>query len=622
MPERMPEMSPEDRARTLDVLQHHWGYDALRPMQQEAVAAGLLGRDSLLVMPTGGGKSLCYQLPPLVAGRVDIVVSPLIALMEDQIASLRSVGVEAAAMHSGLSNQAHHEVLDGIRDGRWSLLFCAPERVVDPRWIEVMRAMRIGAIAIDEAHCISDWGHDFRPEYRQLAGLRKHFPGVSMHAFTATATPKVRDDIIRQLGLVDPVELVGHFDRPNLVYRILPKDGATDRIASTLDRHRGEGAIVYCRSRSETERYAESLRKRGLDAGHYHAGMDASTRERVQRAFKDERLDVVCATVAFGMGIDRSNVRCVIHASLPASIEQYQQETGRAGRDGLEAECVLLYSAGDVVRWKEFIDREAQESGDEANASRRHHHLTAMQAYARTIRCRHRTLVEHFGQELETNAETGCGACDVCLGEVVALPGSTLIARKILSAVARVEQSFGIGHVVKVLRGVMDESVQRRGHHELSVFGLLADHTAKGLTNLVHQCVDLGLLERTPGDRPVVRLTEEGMAAMKGRLEVQFTRPPEGTSTRRTKADTADWEGVDRSLFERLREWRKTVAASEGVPPYVVFGDRTLRALAKAKPTELGALLEVSGIGAAKSQKYGESVLSVVSDAIRASAKS
>ena len=322
------------------------------------------------------------------------------------------------------------------------------------------------------------------------------------------------------------------------------------------------------------------------------------------------------------MGIDRSNVRCVIHASLPASIEQYQQETGRAGRDGLEAECVLLYSAGDVVRWKEFIDREAQESGDEANASRRHHHLTAMQAYARTIRCRHRTLVEHFGQELKTNAETGCGACDVCLGEVVALPGSTLIARKILSAVARVEQSFGIGHVVKVLRGVMDESVQRRGHHELSVFGLLSDHSAKGLTNLVHQCVDLGLLERTPGDRPVVRLTEEGMAAMKGRLEVQFTRPPEGTSTRRTKADTADWEGVDRSLFERLREWRKTVAASEGVPPYVVFGDRTLRALAKAKPTELGALLEVPGIGAAKSQKYGESVLGVVSDAVRASAKS
>jgi len=309
------------------------------------------------------------------------------------------------------------------------------------------------------------------------------------------------------------------------------------------------------------------------------------------------------------MGIDRSNVRCVIHASLPASIEQYQQETGRAGRDGLEAECVLLYSAGDVVRWKEFIDREAQESGDEANASRRHHHLTAMQAYARTIRCRHRTLVEHFGQELETNAETGCGACDVCLGEVVALPGSTLIARKILSAVARVEQSFGIGHVVKVLRGVMDESVQRRGHHELSVFGLLADHSAKGLTNLVHQCVDLGLLDRTPGDRPVVRLTEEGMAAMKGRLEVQFTRPPEGTSTRRTKADTADWEGVDRSLFERLREWRKAVAAREGVPPYVVFGDRTLRALAKSKPTELGALLEVPGIGAAKSQKYGESVL-------------
>ena len=511
-----------------------------------------------------GERALCYQLPPLVAGRVDIVVSPLIALMEDQIASLRSVGVEAAAMHSGLSNQAHHEVLDGIRDGRWSLLFCAPERVVDPRWIEVMRAMRIGAIAIDEAHCISDWGHDFRPEYRQLAGLRKHFPGVSMHAFTATATPKVRDDIIRQLGLVDPVELVGHFDRPNLVYRILPKDGATDRIASTLERHRGEGRLCIAAadpkpngtpSRCENAAWMRDITTRAWTR---------RLRERVQRAFKDERLDVVCATVAFGMGIDRSNVRCVIHASLPASIEQYQQETGRAGRDGLEAECVLLYSAGDVVRWKEFIDREAQESGDEANASRRHHHLTAMQAYARTIRCRHRTLVEHFGQELETNAETGCGACDVCLGEVVALPGSTLIARKILSAVARVEQSFGIGHVVKVLRGVMDESVQRRGHHELSVFGLLADHSAKGLTNLVHQCVDLGLLERTPGDRPVVRLTEEGMAAMKGRLEVQFTRPPEGTSTRRTKADTADWEGVDRSLFERLREWRKPWRPAKG----------------------------------------------------------
>src|SRR5271163_790117 len=344
-------------AEVLAVLRRFWGYENLRPLQAEAINAGLERRDSLVVMPTGGGKSLCYQVPPAVAGRTDIVVSPLIALMKDQVDALRACGYPAVALHSGIDPAKIRDLERELAAGRHHLIFVAPERLLTPRFLELAARLKVSTFAIDEAHCISQWGHDFRPEYRQLAELKTRFPGASVHAYTATATERVRGDIVDQLGLKDPAVLVGSFDRPNLLYRVRPKLDVNAQIAATLRRHKGEAAIVYSISRNDTERIAAYLARDGVRAAAYHAGMEADDRRRTQDRFAAEEIDVVVATVAFGMGIDRSDIRCVIHAAIPKSIEAYQQETGRAGRDGLPAECVLFYSAADAIRWRSLMER-------------------------------------------------------------------------------------------------------------------------------------------------------------------------------------------------------------------------------------------------------------------------
>jgi len=604
---------PATDARIAAVLSRWWGFDRLRPLQAEAIGAALAGRDSLVVMPTGGGKSLCYQLPPLVGETTDVVVSPLVALMKDQVDALEAIGYPAAAIHGGMSQEERAAVRDRLAAGELRLLFSAPERLVNTGLLDLLARVGVKRFAIDEAHCISQWGHDFRPEYRQMALLRERFPAASIHAFTATATPRVRDDIARQLNLRDPALLVGTFDRPNLVYRVVPR---ADRVAQTLrilGRHRGEASIVYCISRKETERIAARLAAEGLLARPYHAGLDARERHATQEAFSAETIDVVVATVAFGMGIDRSDVRLVLHTSLPKSLEAYQQETGRAGRDGLAAECVLLYSSADVFSWESLVRKSAAESDLDEQEQERHvaaqmEHLHAMRRYAQAARCRHAALSEYFGQAY---AAAACGACDVCLGETESLADATVTAQKILSCVARVGERFGVRHVCEVLRGAKTDGVLRHGHDRLSTFGLLAALEQRAAENLVHQLLDQELLARSAGDRPVVMLNAKSWEVLRGTREVVLLEP-RGGKTRTTKVEADDWEGVDRDLFERLRRWRRRIAEARGKPAWTILDDKALRVIARDKPSSPAALLRCKGIGDKRLADFGAAILDLV----------
>ncbi|MCE9614704.1 MAG: DNA helicase RecQ [Lentisphaerae bacterium] len=620
-----PSLAPADMARVQAVLRQYWGYDTLRPLQAEAIACAMAGRDALTVLPTGGGKSLCYQIPPMLDGKLDIVVSPLIALMKDQVDGLREAGYPAAALHSGMDAAERRAVHTALRAGQVHLLFVSPERLVMDDFLAMLKGLAVRRFAIDEAHCISQWGHDFRPEYRQLAILRQHVPHASLHAYTATATPRVREDILQQLRLKDAAVLVGRFDRANLIYRVLPKTDVRDQTAAAIARHAGEAVIVYCLSRKDTESLAAWLKSRGVRAAHYHAGMGNEERHRTQEAFADESLDVVVATVAFGMGIDRSNVRCVVHTSLPKSIEHYQQETGRAGRDGLEAECVLFYSGGDIMRWKAILEkRQAAEAGEEgdnaadgaqtaaAEAARRVQLelLRGMQRFCTSAHCRHHALSAYFGQTYE---RPNCGACDVCLDEVEEVSDGTVLAQKVLSCVVRVEQRFGIGHVVDVLVGAETEAMRRSGHTELSTYGIVKDLSAPALTAVVYQLVDQGLLVRTEGERPVLQLSETSRAVLHGQQTVRLLKPRERLRKHTVRGEKS-LEGVDSGLFEALRRWRQEEAQRRHVPAYVIFHDTTLTELARLRPRDVGGLAGVTGMGEKKLAQWGEAVCAVIAE--------
>lgn len=584
-------------------VKKYWGYDALRPLQEVAIGAGIEGRDSLVVMPTGGGKSLCYQVPPLVARRTDVVISPLIALMKDQVDSLRQIGYPAAALHSGLDPRALQEIEMGLAEDRYRLVFAAPERLVSDRFLQWLARAQIRNFAVDEAHCISHWGHDFRPEYRQLAELKQRLPGISLHAFTATATVRVRDDILTQLRLRDPVELVGNFDRPNLIYRVLPRVDARTQTLDVLRRHAGAAAIVYCLSRRETEELAEWLSQHGVRAAHYHAGLDAELRRRTQDDFMAEQIDVVVATVAFGMGIDRSDVRCVVHTAMPKSIEHYQQEAGRAGRDGLAAECVLLYSAADAMRLQSLIERSAAAAEAPPEVVETGTRLLQhMRSYASGLRCRHAALSEYFGQRYEGGP---CGACDVCLGEVSGVEDGTVTAQKILSCIARTEQRFGAVHIADILVGAKTARITQWRHDRLSTYGLLSEIPRKAVLNLIYQLVDQGLIDRSEGDRPILQLNSRSRDVLRGDCAVQLQQPRGAAKVERTRVESESWEGVDRGLFESLRGLRRELAVARGVPAYVIFGDATLRELARLRPCTLEEFARVRGVGEKKLADLG-----------------
>ncbi len=607
--------SAGDMERALDVVRRTFGFNGLRPLQDKAIAAVLEQRDALVVLPTGGGKSLCYQAPALVRPGLTVVVSPLISLMQDQIDALRACGVAAGMLNSGQESHERHEIERELAHGRLKLLYLAPERLMQDGMLARLAAQEIAGIAIDEAHCISHWGHDFRPEYRTLGELRRARPDLSIQAYTATATPRVQGDIIGALGLRDPCVIVGCFDRPNLTYRAVGRRDLLAQVMSVVERHAGQAGIVYCLRRSDVEKLCAELVQRGVRAAPYHAGMDAADRRRTQSRFQREEIDVVVATVAFGMGIDRSDVRFVVHASLPKGVEQYSQETGRAGRDGLPAECVLFYGGSDFHGWKRLIERSAREAlaagvesalGDLEHALERIGHVWH---FATAATCRHRALCEYFGQRF---GDSACGACDVCLGEIQSIAESAVVAQKILSCVVRCEQRYGAVHVTDVLRGSDTARVRQSGHDRLSTYGLLADHSARAVRGWIEELVGLGHLRVSSGEYPTLFLSQTGVEVMRGEREVRLHEPVVLVTKKapaRTTAQAAALEeggpDADEALFEQLRAFRRALARERGVPPYVIFNDRTLALMSAQKPRTRERLRAIKGVGDKKADDLG-----------------
>lgn len=606
---------PEKMELARQTLQRVWGYDEFRPLQDDAISDVLQGRDSVVILPTGGGKSLCYQVPAVVRDGMAVVVSPLISLMKDQVDGLRTAGVEAALVNSTQSNDEKAEVAARIRRGEIKLLYMAPERLVNRRTLDFLSQCNLSFFAIDEAHCVSNWGHDFRPEYRELRVLRERFADVSIHAFTATASQRVRDDIAAELNLRNPRIMVGGFDRPNLTYRMQRIENRMAQIRSVIDRHPGESGVIYAITRKEVEQIAASLNDSGANAGIYHAGLEDSVRQENQEKFIREDIDIVVATVAFGMGIDKANVRYVIHAGMPKSIEHYQQESGRAGRDGLPAECVLLYGGGDLMTWKRILGLGDQSNFDAAFAS-----VQEMASVCTGLACRHATLVAHFGQEYDAD---NCGACDVCLGEIDLVDDSLTLAQKILSCVYRLKERFGVAHTAKVLIGSKESKILSLGHDQLSTYGLLADCNAAVIKTWIDQLISQSYLQRV-GEYQTLTLTAAGRDLLRldaktdlspvqlSKISVSAARNSTDRSGKSGSSDEKSWEGVDRELFERLRLLRKEIAGERNVPAYVVFGDKVLRELARVRPSSIDAMQNISGIGAAKLNDFGEDFFNTI----------
>lgn len=591
----------------LDLLKKHFGYQNFRPLQEEIIQHVLANKDCLTLMPTGGGKSLCYQLPALALPGLTIVISPLISLMKDQVDALRANGIAAEFINSALSPGEIKSIERKAGSGQLKILYIAPERLAATGFADFLQLLNVSLIAIDEAHCISEWGHDFRPDYRKLTILRKVFPRVPVIALTATATAQVREDIIKQLNLRKHKVFISSFDRSNLYYRVLPRKNFVAQLLPLLEKYQNESVIIYCFSRKNTEELAESLAGRGLKAAPYHAGLDASLRKQTQEKFIKDEINIITATLAFGMGIDKPDVRLVIHCDLPKSVEGYYQETGRAGRDGLPAECVLFFSYADRRKQAYFID----EIEDDAEREKAWEKLEEMLRYGDLNTCRRRYLLRYFGQEY---GKDNCGACDVCQ-EPVAEFDATEIAQKILSAVARTGQRFGGGYIAKVLLGEDDNRAKQLGHNKLSVFGIVDNFSRAQLMQLINSLAAKNLLRKTSGEYPVLSLTAAGKEFLKKRTSVNLPKP-EARKRRVFEASATD-ESYDAKLFERLRTLRKQIANSLAVPPYVVFGDAPLREMAAYFPQSLSALGKISGVGSKKLQQFGDKFL----EAIRAYAK-
>jgi ATP-dependent DNA helicase RecQ len=595
------------------VIQRHWGFRTFRPLQEQAMAAVLAGRDSLVVMPTGGGKSLCYQAPAVVQGGTTVVISPLISLMKDQVDSLQACGVPAIQIDSSLSTMERSACELDVLQGSVRLLFVSPERLVLTDFCNLLRRIDVRTFAIDEAHCISHWGHDFRPEYRQLRRIKDWFPKASVHAYTATATEQVRKDIAVQLALTNPEILVGNFDRPNLNYRVLPRLDLDRQVLEALDRHKNEAGIIYCLRRRDVDDLNAMLQASGIQSLPYHAGMEPEDRKRTQDAFAQEKCNLIVATVAFGMGIDRSNIRFILHTAMPKSVEHYQQETGRAGRDGLEAECVLLHSGADAISWKKILEKSAQENEVDAsflpNALK---HVNDMDRYCRSGVCRHRALVEYFGQRYESQ---NCMACDMCLGDNEPVPEPVVLAQKILSCVARTQERFGINHVAAVLRGENTEKIRNLQHDKLSTFGLLREISKPALRDWIFQLIGQGVLVQTEDEYPILRLNDASWEVMRKQRTVRLLQPVKRAREERaakSRADSTSWEGVDRDLFEELRQLRLTMAEQRQVPPYIIFSDATLRELARMRPSTPENMRMIYGIGTNKLRDFGDQFLQIV----------
>ncbi|MGN6707666.1 MAG: DNA helicase RecQ [Rhodanobacter sp.] len=598
----------------LDILRNTFGYPSFRGQQQAIVEHLGEGGDALVLMPTGGGKSLCYQIPALLRQGTAIVVSPLIALMQDQVDALREAGVAAAYLNSSLDADAQREVERQLLDGGLNLLYVAPERLLTTRFLDLLGRTEVALFAIDEAHCVSQWGHDFRPEYRELAILPQRFPAVPRIALTATADPRTREEIVERLALQDARQFISSFDRPNIGYRVGLRHNAKRQLGEFLLGHEGESGIVYCLSRRKVDDTAQWLAESGIEALPYHAGLDAATRAKNQQRFLREDGVVMVATVAFGMGIDKPDVRFVAHLDLPRSIEGYYQETGRAGRDGLPAEAWMIYGLSDVVTMSQMIAQ--SESADDRKRVERQK-LESLLAYAEATGCRRQLLLGAFGESYPGP----CGHCDNC----VAPPktwDATVPAQKALSAVYRTGQRFGSGHVIDVLRGEETERVLSLDHHRLSTFGVGADMDEKQWRSVFRQLLAAGLLEADAEGYGTLRLTAASRAVLGGERQVKLREDarPERASRRKREArrvtsGSLGIEAYEQSTWDALRALRTQLAKQQGVPPYVVFHDATLLAMLRAMPANEDELATISGVGEAKLKRYGRDFLAVINAA-------
>jgi ATP-dependent DNA helicase RecQ len=596
----------------LDTLHRTFGYREFRPLQREIIEATLEGRDVFAVLPTGGGKSLCFQLPALIREGLTVVVSPLIALMKDQVDQLQTAGVAATFLNSTLDVGEARARLRRLHQGEYCLLYAAPERLMLDDWKGNLRAWNVKALVIDEAHCISEWGHDFRPEYRQLGELRTLLPEVPVLALTATATAGVRTDIINHLILTHPAVFIASFNRPNLAYQVIPKDQPLRQILDFVAKRKQESGIVYCATRTTTERLAASLAARGLAARPYHAGLPIDVRTETQERFLRDEVHIICATIAFGMGINKPNVRWVIHHDLPRNLEAYYQETGRAGRDGLPADCLLLFNAGDAAKQAHFI--KGMSTPQEQRVARRQ--LREMILYSESSGCRRHALLAYFGE----HSATRCDACDNCLAPRASYDGTT-VAQKFLSCVVRIRQSSqlstGMNHVIDVLTGASTEKVLRWNHHTLTTYGIGTDVDRREWAAISRELLRLGYLRQSGNEFPVVEITPSGLSALRSRKIIMLARPMTRPKTKPPPRRTGEIE-CDETLFERLRAVRKRLADERGVPAYVIFGDATLREMARRYPATKEVLAGIFGVGQRKLQEFGEAFVAEITAHLQA----
>ncbi len=610
-------MSTEPSDPLADLLKQTFGFDTFRPLQREIMEEILAGRDAFALLPTGGGKSLCFQLPALLLPGLTVVVSPLIALMKDQVDSLHAAGVAATYLNSSLTAAESSARLRGLHAGQYKLLYLAPERLMLSGVLEDLQRWGVSLLAIDEAHCISEWGHDFRPEYRQIAALRHLFPKTPLLALTATATPRVREDIVTQLRLEKAHRFVASFNRPNLTYRVEAKQKAYEKVLHFIKARRAEAGIIYCQSRKGAEELASKLAADGLSARPYHAGLTTAERARNQELFLRDDTKVICATIAFGMGINKPNVRFVIHYDLPKNIEGYYQETGRAGRDGLLSECLLLYSSGDAVKQRRFID----EKPDLEERRIALEQLQQILHYAEAEQCRRVTLLDYFG---ETGSEGSCGGCDNCLQPREPYPGDggTLLAQKLLSCVLRIRQaagfSVGMTHIAEVLVGAKTEKITRWRHDQLSTYGIGKEIDRRQWQEIGRQLLRSGILQQpsTNSGFATIELSSEGLAALKDRCQIRLTKPIAQISAAAPRPRSGPFDRgeivCDEQLFNALRTLRRTLADERNVPAYVIFSDVTLRLMAQERPTNLELMSSISGVGQKKLAEFGETFATAI----------
>ncbi|MGK3124307.1 ATP-dependent DNA helicase RecQ [Candidatus Pantoea formicae] len=587
------------------VLQDTFGYQHFRPGQQTIIETALAGRDCLVVMPTGGGKSLCYQIPALVREGLTLVVSPLISLMKDQVDQLLANGVAAACLNSTQTREQQQQVFADCRTGKLKLLYIAPERLMMDNFLDSLHQWNPVMLAVDEAHCISQWGHDFRPEYGSIGQLRQRFQELPVMALTATADETTRNDIAHLLQMDDPLIQISSFDRPNIRYTLVEKFKPTDQLLRYVQEQRGKSGIIYCNSRAKVEDTAARLQSRGLSVGAYHAGIDSAQRTHVQEAFQRDDLQIVVATVAFGMGINKPNVRFVVHFDIPRNIESYYQETGRAGRDGLPAEAMMLYDPADMAWLRKCLEEKAP--GPLQDIER--HKLNAMGAFAEAQTCRRLVLLNYFGE----GRQQSCGNCDICLDPPRRYDG-LVEAQKALSSIYRTGQRFGMSYIVEVLRGSTNQRIRDNGHDKLPVYGIGREQSQEHWISVLRQLIHLGMVTQNIAMHSALQLTEAARPVLRAEVPLMLAVPRIVTVKSRSSAPKVYNGNYDRTLFGKLRKLRKAIADEENIPPYVVFNDATLIEMAEQMPITASEMLSVNGVGHRKLERFGKPFLVMIKE--------